>query len=81
MIINASYKDQVYEYDVPISLCPRSTTLDITVAAANAIGQGPRSPSFSIGKILLYMYMHACMSIMGQQKMWRVHLSRDKVPC
>ena len=36
--------------ELPFTYCPRSTIVNVTISAANKLGEGPRSNPFMIGK-------------------------------
>ena len=50
-IVPVSCKDDNCEYvvDVPSSLCPPLSDINVTVSAANILGQGPPSDTDTIG--------------------------------
>ena len=48
-----------YVVDVPSSLCPPLSDINVTVSAANKLGQGPSTDTNTIG-IRIYTLLHSC---------------------
>ena len=59
--IPVSCMDDSCEYvvDVPSSLCPPLSDINVTVSAANKLGQGPSTDTNTIG-IRIYTLLHSC---------------------
>ena len=42
--------------ELPSTYCSQSTTINVTISAANKLGEGPPSNPFLIGKLIVYHY-------------------------